>query len=66
MYHVGGRVLEEPAADNTMIIVAATIIGVVAILCFVSIAVIAVLTLLGPQIGTVFSEITSGLTTPAP
>lgn len=66
VYHVGGRALEAPTSDNTMIIVAATIIGVVAILCVVSIAVIAVLTLLGPQIGNTFSEITRELMTPAP
>ena len=64
--HVGGRALEEPASDSSLVIVAATVIGVIAILCLVSVAVFALLTLMGPQIGNVFSEVTRGLTTPAP
>jgi len=64
--HVDGRAVEEPGSSNTVVIVAATVIGVLVILCVVSAAVIAVLTLLGPQIGTTFSEITRGLMTPAP
>ena len=64
--HVGGRALEEPPSENVVVIVAATVVGVLLILCVVGAAIIAILTLLGPQIGNTFSEITRGLMTPVP
>lgn len=64
--HVGGRALEEPASENVAVIVAVTVVGVLVILCVVGAAIIAILTLLGPQIGNTFSEITRELMTPVP
>ncbi|NJN53442.1 MAG: hypothetical protein HC804_01035 [Anaerolineae bacterium] len=46
---------------------AVAIVGVIAMLCLLPIFVIAMLTLMGPQIGNVFSRITAGLeATPLP
>jgi len=45
---------------------AITAVGCLLILVIVPVITIAILTLLGPQIGSVFSDITSGLSTPIP
>lgn len=46
---------------------AVAIVGVIAVVCLIPIMTIAILTLLGPQIGNVFSRITAGLeATPLP
>jgi len=54
----------QKSADNTMVII--VIGGVVIVLCLVPIFIIAILTLLGPQIGEVFSNIVDELGTPMP
>jgi hypothetical protein len=53
-----GQVIKKPA-DNTAVIIA--VVGAVAVMCLLPIVIIAVLTLLGPQIGDVFSRIITEL-----
>ncbi len=54
----------QKSSDNTIVII--VIAGVVIVLCLVPIFIIAILTLLGPQIGEVFSNIVNELGTPIP
>jgi hypothetical protein len=63
-----GELIEKPTGQSgTNATVIAVVIGVVAIFCMIPVVTIALLTLLGPQIGNVFSRITAGLgTTPVP
>lgn len=63
-----GQFVEKPAGQtNEQIMVIAVIVGTVAIFCLIPIVTIAILTLLGPQIGNVFSRVTAGLgPTPLP
>ena len=63
-----GQVVEKPASQtNEQIVVIGVIIGTVAIFCLIPVVTIAILTLLGPQIGNVFSRVTAGLgPTPLP
>ena len=56
--------LVQKSADNTMVII--VIAGVAIVLCLIPIFIIAILTLLGPQIGEVFSNIVNELGTPMP
>lgn len=59
-----GEIITKSSGMDTAAVVA--IVGVVAIVCVIPIVTIAILTLLGPQIGNVFSRITAGLGTPVP
>lgn len=54
-----GEIVHKSTSIDTGAIIA--IVGIVAILCLIPIFAIAMLTLLGPQIGNVFSTITAGL-----
>lgn len=62
-----GEIIEKPVSkssvDGMTIII---IVGVFGFLCLMPVVLIAVLTLLGPQIGDVFSRITAELGTPMP
>ena len=63
LFGIGSKRAGASGRDNWMVILA-TIGGGVLILALFCVVAIALLTLLGPQIGNVFSQITSGLETP--
>lgn len=56
-----GKAIPKPGSQSDNRATTAIVIGVVAIACIIPIVVIAILTLLGPQIGNVFSRIVVGL-----
>jgi hypothetical protein len=56
--------VEKKSSEGTVII--AIVVGGAAVLCLVAIVVIAILAILGPQIGNVFSQITYVLDNPPP
>jgi hypothetical protein len=58
---------EGKSSRSGPMVIGAVLIGLVVIACLLVVVTIAILALLGPQIGNVFSQINSGLqTTPIP
>ena len=58
---------ESKASNKTWIIVIVLIIvGIVLVLCLMPVVIIAVVTMMGPLVGKVFSTINSSLGTPIP
>ena len=57
--------MPEKKSDNRGVIIAC-VVGLIAIFCMLPCVAIMILTLLGPQIGNVFSRVTAGLGTATP